>query len=49
MFGAVDETTTKVGGDPATVLTLIRLKAGVSRQDVVRLAQELGLKDIILY
>lgn len=49
MFGAVDEATTKVGGDPATVLTLIRLKAGVSRQDVVRLAQELGLKDIILY
>jgi len=49
MLGAVDQTTATVGGDPATVLTLIRLKAGVSRQDVVRLAQELGLKDVILY
>ncbi|HQZ13720.1 MAG TPA: septal ring lytic transglycosylase RlpA family protein [Devosia sp.] len=46
MLGAVDETST---GDKATVLTLIRLKAGVSREDVLDLAQELGLNDIILY
>ena len=38
-----------LGGDPAAVLTLIRLKPGVSRQDVVDLARELGLTDIILY
>jgi rare lipoprotein A len=49
MLGAVDEAPVMLGGDPAAVLTLIRLKPGVSRQDVVDLARELGLTDIILY
>jgi rare lipoprotein A len=49
MLGAVDEATTTLGGDPATVLTLIRLKPGVSRADVVLLAQQLGLSGVILY
>lgn len=49
VLGAVDESVVELGGDPAVVLTLIRLKPGVSRQDVVGLASELGLKDVILY
>ena len=49
MLGAVDEAPVELGGDPATVLTLIRLKPGVSRSDVVVLAQQLGLNDVILY
>jgi rare lipoprotein A len=49
MLGAVDEAPMQLGGDPATVLTLIRLKPGVSRTDVVVLAQQLGLGGVILY
>jgi rare lipoprotein A len=48
-LGAVDEQQVELGGDPATVLTLVRLKPGVARADVLALAQELGLNDIVLY
>jgi len=30
-------------------VTLIRLKPGVERQDVMALARQLGLNDIVLY
>lgn len=49
VLGAVDEQTVDLGGDPATVLTLTHLKPGVARADVLVLARELGLDDIILY
>lgn len=49
MLAAVDEQAVEIGGDPATVLTLIRLKPGVGRADVLERAQELGLNDIVLY
>lgn len=49
LLGAVDEQQVELGGDPATVLTLVRLKPGVARADTVDLAQELGLNDILLY
>lgn len=48
-LGAVDEQEIELGGDPATVLTLIQLKPGVARADVLALARELGLNDLILY
>src|SRR5690606_29323042 len=48
-LGAVDEQQVELGGDPATVLTLVRLKPGVARADVLGLAQELGLNGIVLY
>lgn len=48
-LGAVDEQQVELGGDPATVLTLVRLKPGVARADVLRVAQELGLNGIVLY
>ncbi|MCW5722888.1 MAG: septal ring lytic transglycosylase RlpA family protein [Devosia sp.] len=49
VLGAIAEDPVSVGGKPATQLTLTYLKPGVGRQDVVDLARELGLNDIILY
>jgi peptidoglycan lytic transglycosylase len=49
MLGAVDEDPVEIGGKPATRLTLTHLKPGVARADVVALAQQLGLTDIVLY
>lgn len=49
LLGAVDEVPVKVGGKDATRLTLTHLKPGVARTDVLDLARELGLNDIVLY
>jgi rare lipoprotein A len=49
MLGAVDEDAVESDGRPATRLTLTHLKLGVARADVVKLAQQLGLRDIVLY
>jgi rare lipoprotein A len=49
MLGAVDEDQVEAGGRTATRLTLTHLKPGVVRGDVVSLAQQLGLTDIVLY
>jgi rare lipoprotein A len=43
-LGAVDEEYLETG----TRLTLTYLKPGVAHEDVLRLARELGLKDVIL-
>ncbi len=48
MLGAVDEETLDLGGNPATRLTLTHLKPGVARADVVSLARQLGLSDVVL-
>ncbi|HZY50605.1 MAG TPA: septal ring lytic transglycosylase RlpA family protein [Devosia sp.] len=49
MLGAVDEDQVDVNGRRATRLTLTHLKPGVARADVVSLAHELGLTDVVLY
>jgi rare lipoprotein A len=49
LLGAVDETSATVSGEAASVLTLIRLKPGVTGDDVLALARKLGLHDIVLY
>lgn len=49
MLGAVDMEAVDLGGKAATRLTLTRLKPGVARSDVLALARELGLRDIVLY
>ncbi|MFC3705933.1 septal ring lytic transglycosylase RlpA family protein [Devosia honganensis] len=49
LLGAVSEEAVALTGGPATRLTLTRLKPGVSRQDALDMARELGLADIILY
>jgi rare lipoprotein A len=49
MLGAVDEDIVQTGARPATRLTLTHLKPGVARSDVLSLAQQLGLTDIVLY
>lgn len=49
LLAAVDEEAVAIGAGIATRLTLIRLKPGVARKDVLDLAQELGLDDIVLY
>jgi len=49
MLGAVDEEAVRVPGADATRLTLTHLKPGVSRDDAMVLARELGLKDLVLY
>lgn len=49
LLGAVDEDTVDDSGQPATRLTLTHLKPGVSRADVVKLAQQLGLTGAVLY
>jgi rare lipoprotein A len=48
-LGAVDQDAVRVPGADATRLTLTHLKPGVARNDVMMLAQELGLKDLVLY
>lgn len=48
-FGAVDEDQVALGDHTETRLTLTKLKPGVARADVLSLAQELGLSDIVLY
>jgi rare lipoprotein A len=49
MLGAVDEEAVRVPGADAMRLTLTHLKPGVSRDDAMVLANELGLKDLVLY
>ncbi|MEO8758511.1 MAG: septal ring lytic transglycosylase RlpA family protein [Devosia sp.] len=49
MLGAVDEDIVDSNGRPATRLTMTHLKPGVARADVLAMAQELGLTDIVLY
>lgn len=49
VYGAVDEERVAIGDHQATKLTLTQLKPGVARADVLSLAQELGLSDIVLY
>ena len=49
MIGAVAEERIEVSGSPATALTLVHLKPGVQRADVLVIAGELGLTDLILY
>jgi rare lipoprotein A len=48
-LAAVDEELVAIGDHTATKLTVTRLKPGVARADVLELAQELGLGDIVLY
>jgi rare lipoprotein A len=48
MLGAVDENQVETGGKPATRLTLTHLKPGVARADILSLAQQLGLNDLVL-
>lgn len=48
-LAAVTEEGIEAGGRAATRLTLTRLKPGVARSDVLALARELGLSDIVLY
>lgn len=49
VLGAVDEAQVEMGARTGTRLTLTHLKPGVARSDVLKLAQELGLTDIVLY
>ncbi|MDB5541189.1 MAG: septal ring lytic transglycosylase RlpA family protein [Devosia sp.] len=49
MLGAVDEDAVRIPGANATRLTLTHLKPGVARNDVMLLAKNLGLKDLLLY
>ncbi len=49
MLGAVDEDAVRIPGADATRLTLTHLKPGVARDDVMSLARQLGLKDLVLY
>lgn len=49
LLGAVDEDQVEHGGRAATRLTLTQLKPGVARTDVLALARELGLNDLVLY
>ncbi len=49
MLGAVDEEPVRIAAGDATRLTLTHLKPGVARDDVMALARELGLTDIVLY
>lgn len=48
-LGAVDQEMVRVPGADATRLTLTHLKPGVARDDVMVLARQLGLKDLVLY
>ncbi len=48
LLGAVDESEVIIAGKRATKLTLTQLKSGVTRRDVLELAQNLGLKNLIL-
>ncbi|WP_297111968.1 septal ring lytic transglycosylase RlpA family protein [uncultured Devosia sp.] len=49
MLGAVNEELVSLNGRTATKLTMTRLKPGATAQDVLNLAQDLGLTDAILY
>ena len=49
VLGAVDEELIEAHGRRATRLTLVHLKPGVARTDVLALARELGLNSLILY
>lgn len=49
VLGAVEEQAMSVGDHIETRLVLTKLKPGVAREDVLSLAQELGLRDIVLY
>lgn len=48
-LGAVDEEAVRIPGADATRLTLTHLKPGVARDDVILLAKNLGLTDLVLY
>jgi rare lipoprotein A len=48
LLGAVDEEEVRIPGAEAIRLTLVKLKPGVSRNDVMALARELGLNDLSL-
>lgn len=48
-LAAVDEDLVTIGDHTATKLTITHLKPGVARADVLSLAHELGLTDIVLY
>src|SRR5690606_1246367 len=48
-LGAVDEEPVTAGGATATRLVVTKLRPGVTRRDVLAMAQELGLSDIVLY
>jgi rare lipoprotein A len=49
VLGAVDEDQVTLGARTGTQLTLTRLKPGVDRADVLALARDLGLNDLVLY
>ncbi|MEQ1769582.1 MAG: septal ring lytic transglycosylase RlpA family protein [Devosia sp.] len=49
LYAAVDEEVVALGDRHATRLTITELKPGVAREDVLSLARELGLADIVLY
>lgn len=48
-LAAVDEERVEIGGRLATRLIVTKLRPGVTRRDVLAMAQELGLEDIVLY
>jgi rare lipoprotein A len=49
MLGAVDQQDVTAGGKPAKRLMLTHLKPGVARSDVLAMARQLGLDDLVLY
>lgn len=49
VLAAVDEEAVRIPGADATRLTLTHLKPGVARNDVMQLAKNLGLADLVLY
>jgi rare lipoprotein A len=48
-LAAVDEERVEIGGGLATRLVVTKLRPGVTRRDLLAMAQELGLDDIVLY
>ncbi|HEV7278083.1 MAG TPA: septal ring lytic transglycosylase RlpA family protein [Devosiaceae bacterium] len=48
-LAAVTEEPVVIGGQMATRLVVTKLRPGVTRRDLLALAQELGLDDIVLY
>lgn len=49
LLGAVDESATSVDGSPATALSLVRMKPGVERADIIAMGRQLGLDGLIIY
>jgi rare lipoprotein A len=49
MLGAVTENQVRIAAGDATELRLTHLRPGVARDDVLSLARELGLDDLVLY